>query len=224
MSLVAIFLSAILGYVWMGEGGAIAFALGGLWGTYGAARPWRMGRSGAGLVMAWATLTPTLLWTVGTLRPDFSAHLLLFLGPVLDRVLDFTLADNRAYGVLSSHGLLNRMPTIRVGVGVSWLCALPAAAAIALWYDGRPAIRWRGGGRHGDPMAVLFVGLTLLAVSATLLVGGFGFGDGRRSLSFGFGMVLYPLLVLVWLCGVVSVRAWANWWFATHQPGRAPIP
>jgi len=207
----------------MGEGGAIAFAFGGLWGTYGAARPWRMGRNAAGLVMAWATLTPALLWALGTLRPDFSDHLVVALGPVLDRMLDFTLADNRAYEALAGHGLVDRMQTIRMGLGLSWLCALPATAAITLWYGERPMIRWPGSGQ-GDPWMALAVGLVLLAASGTLLVGGFGFGAGPRSLSFGFGVFMYPLFVLIWLTGIASVRASANCWQPAEASNRAPTP
>ena len=76
LSLVALVVAAMLGFAWMGEGGAVVFALLGLWGCHGAARPWRLGRHGIGLLTVLATLFPAALWLIGALRPDFAQAVL----------------------------------------------------------------------------------------------------------------------------------------------------
>lgn len=210
----AILLAAVIGYVWMGEGGAATFALAGLWGSFGAARPWTIGRAALAVLLAAATLPPALLWLAGTLRPDFAAAVYAPLAPWLDRILGFTMADGRAYAVLASHDRLEQWPAIRLGVGCCWMCALPVGGAILLWFrDDSTASIWERGGVPADPLVTLLVGLGLFTLSSTLLMVGAGFGPGGRSLSFGFGALMYPLIFLVWLGSLAALRLWANWWF-----------
>lgn len=214
----ALFLAALLGYAWMGEGGAAAFALAGLWGNYGAARPWSMGRGYFSVLVVAATLSPALLWLLALLRPGLAETLFISLEPWTERVLSYTLADGRGYYVLADHGRLSQLPALRLGIAACWLCALPAAAAIVLWYGDKPVEkRWDRDGERSDPMVLLFSGLGLFVLSTALLMGGAGFGPGRGSLALGFGVVMYPMMFCVWLASIAAVRAWANWWFS---PGR----
>lgn len=213
----AIVLAAVIGYVWMSEGGAAAFALAGLWGSYGAARPWSMGRPALAVLLLAATLPPGLLWLAGALRPDFAAAVYNPLAPCLDRVLGFTMADGRAYAVLAAHERLEQWPAIRLGVGSCWMCALPAGGAILLWFrDQSTESNWEREGVTADPMVTLLVGLGLFTLSSMLLMVGAGFGPGGRSLSYGFGALMYPLIFLVWLGSLAALRLWANWWFGVR--------
>ncbi|MGE5515014.1 MAG: hypothetical protein ACM31D_04250 [Bacteroidota bacterium] len=221
----ALVLAALLGYAWMGEGGAAAFALAGLWGSYGAARKWTMGRGMLVVVAALATLVPALLWGAALLRPELADTLCAALEPSIERMLAYTLADGRAYYVLLEQGRLSQFPALRLGIAACWLCALPAAAAIVLWY-GEVAVEkhWYRDRERSDPMVLLFGGLGTGTLSTVLLMGGVGFGPGTSSLALGLGALMYPLVFLVWLCSIAALRAWANWWFVAHAPGKAPPP
>lgn len=209
LSLVALVVAAMLGFAWMGEGGAVVFALLGLWGCHGAARPWRLGRHGIGLLTVLATLFPAALWLIGALRPDFAQAVLDAFPQMFERALGLTMADGRAAQTLARAGHPEGLAAIRLGVGACWLCALPTAAAIVLWSDVRPsARRWARDG----------VVAVLLLVSA-LLTSGIGFGPGGGSLALGGGILLYPALFGVWLCALAILRAWAGRWL---RPVAAP--
>lgn len=218
--MVAIAVAAVLGFAWMGEGGAVIFALFGLWGNFGAARPWRLGRPAVGLLTVTATTFPAVLWLIGDLRPDFAQAVLDAFPHAFERVLGLTMADSRAQRALAQVGRLDQMAVIRLGVGVCWLCALPAAAAIVLWSDMRPKEQqWARDGAYFDPMVLLFAGFGGLVAMSLIVLSGFGFGPGRRSLVFGLGTLFYPAAFWVWLVAIAALRAWANWWF---RPAAAP--
>lgn len=220
----ALALAALLGYAWMGEGGAAAFVLAGLWGNYGSARPWAMGRGHVGALIAAVTLAPAALWALVLLRPVLAIELDGALAGTVERMLDYTMADGRAYHVLAEHGRMDQFAALRLGVAACWLSALPAAAAIVLWYGVKPVEKWwHRDGERFDPMTLLFGGMAMLVLSTALLMSGFGFGPGRGSFALGPGMLFYPGLFAVWLGSIAGLRSWANWWFAPRAPGRAPI-
>src|SRR5512145_1019542 len=115
LSSMALLAAVLLGFCWMGEGGAVALALIGLWGSYGAARPWRMSWLGLVLVLAATTVPPALLWKIGTLRPEVAEALYLPLAPWIDRLLEFTRADEAAYEYVAARDRLSEMTGIRLG-------------------------------------------------------------------------------------------------------------
>jgi hypothetical protein len=217
--------AAVLGFAWMGEGGAVVFALVGLWGSQGVARPWRLGRHAVGLLTVAATLFPCILWLIGAVRPDFAQAVLDVFPHAFERVLGLTMADGRAQLALAQAGRLDHMAVIRLGVGACWLCTLPAAAAIVLWSDVRPsARRWARDGACFDPMVLLFGGVCGLVAMSLIVLSGFGFGPGRRSLAFGLGALLYPAAFWVWLVAIATLRAWVNWWFRPVAEPPAEMP
>ena len=225
LSLVAVMIAAVLGFAWMGEGGAVVFALIGLWGSHGVARPWRLGRHAVGLLIVAATLFPCILWLIGAVRPDFAQAVLDAFPHAFERVLGLTLADGRAQLALAQAGRLDHMAVIRLGIGLCWLCALPAAAAIVLWSDMRPSARqWAGDGAYFDPMVLLFTGFGGLVAMSVVVLSGFGFGPGRHSLAFGLGALFYPGAFLMWLTAIAMLRAWANWWFRPTAEPPAETP
>ena len=220
LSLVAVVIAAVLGFAWMGEGGAVVFALVGLWGSLGVARPWRLGRHAVGLLIAAATLFPGILWLIGAVRPDFAQAVLDTFPNAFERVLGLTMAEDRAQLALAQAGRLDQAAVIRLGVGACWLCALPAAAAIVLWSDMRLSERLLGG---RDPTGVLVSGIVLLTVLSVFLTAGFGFGAGRRSLTFGTGALLYPGAFWLWLYTVAGLRDWVSWRFPGNAPGASKL-
>lgn len=215
--MIALVVAAVLGFAWMGEGGAVVFALLGLWGSQGAARPWRLGGHSVVLLTAVATLFPVMLWLIGSMRPDFAQAVLDAFPQAFERALGLTMADGRADATLAQAGQGDRLAPIRLGVGACWLCALPTAAAIVLWADMRPPQRFLGD--CSDPRRLLFSGAFVLIALSVFLFAGFGFGPGRHSLAFGLGVLLYPGALWLWLASVAVLRACSNWWFA---PSRSP--
>lgn len=214
----AIFIAALTGYVWMGEGGAAAFALAGLWGCYAAPRPWDMGRAGLLLLLAGTMVLPGTLWSAGMYRPDFAEAIYGVLEPSLARLLDLTLADEVAHGLLVAKADLHCWPAIRLGVAMSWLCALPAAAAIVLWFNDIPS-NWPSPALRAARLRVLLTMGGIFALASVLLV-----LPVRGGMTPVFGAVAYPALSCLWLLSIAGLRAWVRWAGAPLAAGHAPTP
>ncbi|MCR6631216.1 MAG: hypothetical protein NVV74_14860 [Magnetospirillum sp.] len=221
--MVAIAIAAFLGYVWLGMAGAGLFAALGLWSHW---RRWRgLDRRALAAILAAACLLPSVLWVIGYLRPGFAVAAFDAVAPAARRVLSLTAADGKALARLTQQGLAHRFPAVRLGIAAAWLCALPTAAAIVLWWRQVPEEkRWGRDGRYFDPMVLLFLGAAIFALSTVILVSGFGFGASTRNLSDGGGVIYQPIFFAWWLMGVGVLRSWANWWFAPDAPGRQPKP
>lgn len=190
----------------MGEGGAAAFALAGLWGSHAAPRQWRLGRASLLLMMAAMMVAPGTLWAAGLYRPDFADALYGGLQPIFDHLLDFTRADEVARDVLAEDGDLHCWPAMRLGVAMCWLCALPSAAAVLLWFDDIPS-HWTPRPERMERLKVLALMSGLLAATTTLVTA----SPGRHLLTPVFGAVAYPGLFCLWLLAIAGLRAWMHW-------------
>lgn len=213
----AVFIAALTGYAWMGEGGATAFALAGLWGCYASPRPWGIGRAGLLLLLAGMMVVPGSLWAAGLYRPDFADAIYGALEPCLARLLEFTLADELAHAALAATGDMHFWPAMRLGVAMCWLCALPMAAALVLWFNDAPSRGSSPSCRAEHVKMLLMTGGTLLLTSALVTF------PTRRGMTPVFGAVAYPGLFCLWLLSIAGLRTWVRWSTASAAE-QAPTP
>lgn len=212
--MVPIILAAGLGYLWLGNPGALIVCCVGLWGRYGPASPWSFGGTAWTCVVVFGTpLFVVLLWTVASFLPDFAETLFSAMQPWAGRALDFTHGDEDAYRHFAARGRLAELPVIRMGIALCWLTAMPVAAAIMLWHRDLPEeeLRKRSFAEEKSGVAILIWAFFVVHVWV------YGSEHYYKSL-INFGPFGYPVVSMLWIVCVAGLRRWMNWLFPSWRP------